>query len=187
MHDFLDALSAYGPLSAETTAALAGVLRKTEVSRGSLLVRPGSVCRHIYFVSRGLTRTFYVEDGRDITDWFSPEGTFACSILSFLSGEPDRRGIEALEDSLLFSLYREDLEALYAHYWEVERLGRLLVSDGLIMLQRRFDELHFTPALQRYRKMLDRAPTLVQRVPLGMLASYLGITPETLSRIRRRK
>ncbi|MBN8856435.1 MAG: hypothetical protein BGO55_16715 [Sphingobacteriales bacterium 50-39] len=109
---------------------------------------------------------------------------FACSIISFLTRQPDRRGIELLEDAVLWGLHCDELEKLYKHYHDIERLGRLLVSFGLIQLQQRFDDLHFATAAQRYRTLIDTNPSFIQRVPLGMIASYLGITQETLSRIR---
>jgi CRP-like cAMP-binding protein len=109
---------------------------------------------------------------------------FACSIISFLTRQPDRRGIELLEDSVLWGMHHDELEQLYKHHHDIERLGRLLVSFGLIQLQQRFDDLHFATAAQRYRTLMDTNPSFIQRVPLGMIASYLGITQETLSRIR---
>lgn len=171
-------------LSAESRDALASILRKMELPRDHLLVKQDSVCRYIYFIESGLTRTFYYKDGKDVTDWLSAEGNFACSIISFLTCKPDRRGIELLEDSILWGLHHDDLERLYKQYHEIERLGRLLVSFGLIQLQQRFDDLHFATAAQRYQTLMDTNPTFIQRVPLGMIASYLGITQETLSRIR---
>jgi hypothetical protein len=83
-------------------------------------------------------------------------------------------------------LHHDDLERLYKHHHDIERLGRLLVSFGLIQLQQRFDDLHFATAAQRYRTLLDSNPSFIRRVPLGMIASYLGVTQETLSRIRAR-
>jgi hypothetical protein len=73
---------------------------------------------------------------------------------------------------------------LYAQYHEIEKLGRLLVSGGLVQMQQRFDDLHFSTALQRYKNIIENHPTLVERVPLGILASYLGMSQETLSRMR---
>ena len=159
-----------------------GVTRKFD--RKQLILKPQSVCNYVYFVESGLLRTFYEKDGRDVTDWLSPENSFSCSILSFINRIPDRRGIEAIEDSQVFALRYEDLNNLYNQYHEIERLGRMLYGLGVTQVQQRFDDLHFSSASERYRKLMDTHPTLIQRTPLGMIASYLGITQETLSRIR---
>jgi CRP-like cAMP-binding protein len=119
-----------------------------------------------------------------VTDWISPENSFACSIVSFISRKPDRRNIEVLEPSVLYTLSHDDLEKLCKDYHEIERLFRLLVASGLVELQKKFDDLHFASASQRYQVLMKNNPDFILRVPLGMIASYLGITQETLSRVR---
>ncbi len=172
------------PLSEESRDALSQVLQYREEKKGVILQRADAVCSHVFYIEKGLARTYYLKDGKDVTDWISTEKNFSTSILSFITRQPDRRTIELLEDSILWGLYYYDLEQLYKKYHEIERFGRLLVSNGLIQVQQRFDDLHFATAAERYKKLMDTNPTIIQRVPLGMIASYLGITPETLSRIR---
>lgn len=184
MEKFFDKAGVFLELSAESRDALASILHRIELPKDHRLVKQDSVCHYIYFIEQGLTRTFYYKDEKDVTDWLSAEGDFACSIISFLTGRPDRRGIQLLEDSVLWGMHHDDLERLYKQYHEIERLGRLLVGFGLIQVQQRFDDLHFATAAQRYQTLMDTNPTFIQRVPLGMIASYLGITQETLSRIR---
>lgn len=184
MISFFDTVSQLTHLEPESRDALASALKLKELERGELLLNVDTVCNHVFYIENGLTRTFYYKDGRDVTDWISTEGTFACSIVSFISRQPDRRGIEALEKCRIYSLHYNDLENLYGKYHDIERLGRLLISMGLIQLQKRFDDLHFATARERYMQILTETPSLVQRVPLGILASFLGITQETLSRIR---
>jgi signal-transduction protein with cAMP-binding, CBS, and nucleotidyltransferase domain len=184
MEKFFSRVGQFVQLSKEGRETMAHVLRKMEFQKGHVLVKQDSVCHYIYFIEHGLTRTFYYKDGKDVTDWLSAEDQFACSIISFLTRQPDRRGIELLEDSVLWALHYDELEKLYKHHHDIERMGRLLVSFGLIQLQQRFDDLHFATAAQRYRTLMDTNPSFIQRVPLGMIASYLGITQETLSRIR---
>jgi CRP-like cAMP-binding protein len=184
MQSIFNFFRAVTPLAEESLEALAGVVERMQLPKGHHLLQPGGVCRHLYFIEEGLTRTYYIKDGKDVTDWISPEGTFAVSIISFLNHEPDRRGIQLLEDSTLDALSHTDLENLYHRYHDVERLGRLLLSQGIIQMQQRFDDLHFATAQQRYVQLITGNPSLLNRVPLGMIASYLGITQETLSRIR---
>jgi CRP-like cAMP-binding protein len=184
MEAFFEIISQITSLSAESKQALSAVAKRLELKKGHVLVRQHSVCNHLYFVENGLTRTHYYNEDKDVTDWLSPENTFSCSIVSFISRKPDRRQIELLEPSVLWSFQFYEMEQLCAKHHEIERMLRHLVSSGLVQLQKRFDDLHFSTALQRYQTLMNENPTLIQRVPLGMIASYLGITQETLSRIR---
>jgi len=184
MDQFFTTVSNFSSLSAESRSALASVLKQHEYPKGKVLVKPDTTCNYFYFIEKGLTRTYYIKGGKDITDWISAENSFAVSIISFITRKPDRRGIELLEPSVLLSMHFDDLENLCAKFHDIERLTRHLVSSGLVQLQQKFDELHFASALQRYQTLMNTNPTLIQRVPLGMIASYLGITQETLSRIR---
>lgn len=184
MDNFFSVVSRFTILSAESKQALSLCLKELNLSKGHILVKQDTVCNYVYFIDTGLTRTYYLKDGKDVTDWISTENSFACSIISFITRQPDRRIIELLEPSVIFALRHNDLENLCNKYHDIERLFRHLISFGLIQLQQKFDNLHFSSALQRYKILMDNNPTIVQRVPLGMVASYLGITQETLSRMR---
>jgi signal-transduction protein with cAMP-binding, CBS, and nucleotidyltransferase domain len=182
--NFFETVAHFTTLSDESKSALADVLKRSEFAKGKILVKPDTVCHRLYFIEKGLTRTYYFKDGKDITDWLSAENTFAVSIISFITRKPDRRAIELLEPSVLLSIHIDELENLCAKHHDIEKLMRHLVSSGLVQLQQKFDDLHFETALQRYQTLMATNPTLIQRVSLGMIASYLGITQETLSRIR---
>lgn len=184
MEKFFAFVSRFTLLSEKGKEALSDSLQRMELPKGHSLLRPGAICQYLYFIEKGLTRTYYIKEGKDITDWISIEDSFAVSIISFLTHQPDIRGIELLEDSLLWAISYRDLESLYKEYHDIERLGRLLLAHGIVQLQQRFDDLHFATAHDRYQKLIEETPSLVNRVPLGMIASFLGITQETLSRIR---
>jgi len=186
MENFFLTVSQFTDLSAGSRQELSGCLKRLELPKGHILVRQNTVCDFVYFVDSGLTRTYYLKDGKDVTDWISNENSFASSIISFITRKPDRRIIELLEPSVLFSLHYKDLENLCSKHHDIENFFRRLVSFGLVQLQQKFDDLHFSTALQRYRILIETHPTFIQRVPLGMIASYLGITQETLSRMRAR-
>jgi CRP-like cAMP-binding protein len=187
MQSFFNAISHFTELSDESREALAAILISHQLPKGRTLIQPNTISDHMYFIEEGLTRTYYFKEGKDITDWLAAEGEFAGSVISFLTHQPDRRGVELLEPSTLVAIPYKALEELYDRHHEIERLGRLLVSFGLILVQQRFDDLHFASAKERYEKLLSRQPSFIQRVPLGIIASYLGITQETVSRIRAGK
>lgn len=184
MEAFFNEIAEYASLSEASQEALSSILNLNYFKKGQIILRPQSICNHVYFVEQGLLRTFYEQDGKNVTDWFSPENSWSCSILSFINRMPDRRGIEALEDSKVWALQFDDLNHLYDRYHDIERLGRMLYALGVTLVQQRFDNLHFHPASERYATLMNTNPTLIQRAPLSMIASYLGITQETLSRIR---
>lgn len=184
MDSFFKTVSQFTALSELSRKALATVLHKKEFPKGKVLVQPDTLASHLYFIEKGLSRTFYIKDGKDVTDWISAENSFAVSIISFITRKPDRRTIELLEPSTLILLHFDDLENLCSLHHDIERLTRHLTSFGLVQLQQKFDDLHFATALQRYQTLMSTNPSFIQRVPLGMIASYLGITQETLSRIR---
>lgn len=184
LNSFFDVIKTFITLSQDGREAFAAILQKEELPKGTVLLEAGTICRHVYFIESGLARTFYVKDGKDVTDWISIEKTFSTSIVSFITGMPDIRSIELLEQSVLWVIGHDDLQQLFDKYHEIERFGRLLVSYGMVQMQQRFDDLHFSTARDRYRKLMEATPDIIRRVPLGMVASYLGITQETLSRIR---
>lgn len=184
MDKFFETISHITELTDHSKQEMTACLQRLEYPKGHLLVKQDTVCDYFYFIERGLTRTFYYKDGKDVTDWISDENSFACSIISFITRSPDRRNIELLEPSVLIAIHYDDLEKLCKKHHDVEHLMRKLVSVGLIQLQQKFDDIHFETAAQRYQTLMNKNASIIQRVPLGMIASYLGITQETLSRIR---
>lgn len=171
-------------LSDESKRAFAKKLHRLELPKGHVLIAENSICNQFYFIEKGLTRTFYYLDGRDITDWISMENSFAFSLISFITRQPDRRSIELLEPSVLLAMSYGDVELLCEKFHDIEHLFRSLISMGAVQVQQRFDDVHFVPAPERYRKLIQFSPSVVKRVPLSMIASFLGMSPENLSRIR---
>ncbi|MGV3459352.1 MAG: Crp/Fnr family transcriptional regulator [Flavobacterium sp.] len=181
-----DTLTPYVKLSPQSRAKLLSVMQKQELPKGHVLVQAGNICTSVYYIERGLARIFYLKDGREVIDAFNAENEFTCSINTYLTGRADMRQTELLEPSVVWSLPYPQLEALYDEYHDIERLGRHIITLELADMQRRLTDLQFTPAQERYANFVDDKPSLLQRVPLGMISSYLGMTQETLSRIRAR-
>lgn len=115
------------------------------------------------------------------------ENDFVGSLTSFFMRSPSNKLVETVEDCVLWEFKHSTLESLFSSSPEMERLGRKMANFGLSLMEQRFDQLHFHSARERYDLLMKKQPELLQRVPLGMIASYLGITQETLSRIRSQR
>lgn len=152
--------------------------------KGQLIFQQGQVCHYMYFMSTGLARVFHGKNDKEVVDWFAIEGSPFTAIDSFYSRQPSRYTIEALEDSEVYAFLYEDLEVLYQRFHVFERIGRLITMDQFLILQERVDMIQFQNAQQRYETFVKRFPTLQNRLQLTHIASYLGISLETLSRIR---
>jgi len=182
--NFLDSISANVKLTTESRTVLLSHMQKDHFPKGHLLVPVGSICNSVYYLERGLSRRFYLKDGKEVTEDFTAENDFACSINGYITGKADGRQTELLEPSTVWSLPYHDLEKLYDRYHNIERLGRFLITRELVEMHERLSSLQFMSAPERYAAFVTRYPSLLQRVPLGIISSYLGVTQETLSRIR---
>lgn len=186
MRSLIEHIHPYCQLGEPALAALDAALEKVMLSKGAMLIKEGSVCNHVYFLERGCVRGYYNLDGKEITYWFAFENSFVTSFYSFITRKPAIENIHALEDCTLWSVSYDHLQQLYDTYPEIERLGRLMHERYYVMLEDRFLSNHFKEARERYDLLLKNSPHILQRVPLGYVASYLGITQETLSRIRNK-
>ncbi|WP_177199879.1 Crp/Fnr family transcriptional regulator [Flexibacter flexilis] len=184
MENFIHFLKQVTPISTQSLEAVRTKLKVQYFPKNHILIREGDVCNRLYFIDKGLARIFYYKDGKEITDWFGTEHTFISSIVGFFAHKPSPHIVEILEDCKLVSIDSQELDKLYTQYHDLEKAGRLLAIDTVLRLQARIDAMHFESAKQRYEKLLEQHPTLLNRVSLGHIASYLGITQVTLSRIR---
>lgn len=156
------------------------------VQKNSPLVREGQVCSKLYFIEKGVGRSYYLKEaGKEVTQWFFVEGQFMSSIESFFQQDPSLYYLEMLEDAIVYSITREKLDLLFARYHNMEKLGRLLSTEMLTRVVNKLSAIQFQTARERHDYMLTEFPDIANRVPLGHIASYLGMTQETLSRIRR--
>lgn len=173
-------------ISTQSRSVLLSHMTKESLPKGHVLVPIGGICRSVYYLEKGLTRTFYLKDGKEVTERFCAENSFTCSMTGYITNTPDGRQIELLEPSIVWSMPYEQLEKLYDEHHEIERLGRHIITSDLVIMHQRLSDLQFKNAEERYTNLLQSNPSLLQRVPLGIISSYLGITQETLSRIRSR-
>ncbi|MFM2266730.1 MAG: hypothetical protein RL757_170 [Bacteroidota bacterium] len=155
--------------------------------KSTMLVREGQYADKTYFIVQGCARAFYLKDGKDITDWFAFENDFMSSINSVFLFIPSPHYIEVLEQTTLLEITRDHMMKLCDKYHDFDRLGRIVTTKTMLQLQQRIVSVQFETALQKYENLLNIRPDITQRIPLTHIASYLGITLETLSRIRNPK
>lgn len=186
MQQLLSHLTAYHPLSSEAENALEECFTKITLGKNEFLLMQGNVCRHLYFLEKGALRGFYNLDGKEITHWFGFEKDFVTSFHSFITGGAAVENIQLMEGCTLWSIAKETLTELFNQHHDIERLVRIAYEKYYIRLEERFVNAQFKSATERYEELAVQSPHILERVPLGFIASYLGISQETLSRIRSR-
>lgn len=157
------------------------------LKKGEYLIRQGEICRQVSFINTGLVRMFYLQDGKEICTGFVAENDFISEYASFLTRTPASQNMEALEDSELVNLSFDNMQALYQSHPVFEKFGRKIAEYLYILLNKYNTSLRAHSPEQRYQFILDEQPHLIQRVPQYMIASFIGITPEHLSRLRSRR
>ncbi len=174
-------------LSPELEKEIISVSKSISVQKDTILIKNGERCRNLFFINKGIVRGFYFDNGKEITHWFAQEDDFATSFYSFITNQPSPETIEALEDCELTQISFDDLQKLYLKFPETERVGRIITENYYIDLEERFLNIQFKSAKERYQNLIGKNPNLLQRASLGQIATYLGITQETLSRVRAEK
>lgn len=181
--DFLLALI---PFTREELQDILSHFEQENVAKNTMLIRQGEICHHLYFVEEGMGRSYYLkDDGKEITQWFFGVGKFMTSVDSFFQQSPSLYYLETLEDTILYSISKDNMDLLFQKYHKMEQLGRLVSIEMLTKVVNKLNAIQFQTARERYDYMLAEFPDISHRVSLGHIASYLGMTQETLSRIRK--
>ena len=184
----IEYINSFMPLSDEATKELSAKARTRDLPKNYLLQKEGDICNQTFYVEKGLVRWYYInKDGKDITDSFGLENSFVTAFDSFFQRRPSSYFIETLEDSVITSITYNDLEETFEKFPEVQKLSRLILIQILEQVLDKNVALQFHNAQERYEFITEKHPDLLQRVSLGHIASFLGITQETLSRIRAKK
>lgn len=157
------------------------------VDKSEILVKEGQKAGKLYFIINGCIKVFYNKDGRNVTDWFAFENEFVCSINSFFLDIPSPHYIQTLERTTFLELSKEDVFMLTEKHHCFETLSRKVVTLIMLKLQKRIVSLQFESAKQKYEYLINERKDILQRASLSDIASFLGITLETLSRIRNSK
>ncbi|WP_179197617.1 Crp/Fnr family transcriptional regulator [Hymenobacter crusticola] len=179
-----DILQTTYPLPGTSLAKILALAEYIELPKGTRLFRDDQVAQHIYVLQHGLARAYAQRADREVTFWFSDEGAVIVSIRSYTEQAVSYEIIELLEDSGLFRLNMHALRQLYQTDVHLANWGRAMVERVWLQTEQQLIARQFRTAAERYADLLLQSPHLLQRVPLGHIASYLGITQVTLSRVR---
>lgn len=186
MQHLLAHLKNYYPLSIQAQEALHDCFEKITLSKNEFLLKEGKISRHLYFLEKGAVRGFYNLNGKEITHWFGFENDFVTSFHSFITQKPAVENIQLIESSELLVISKEKLDSLFRQHHEIETLVRIAYEKYYIRLEERYVNAQFKTAKELYENLLQQSPHILEKVPLGYIASYLGISQETLSRIRNK-
>ena len=174
----------YGRLNEAELKALAAIMQYREVKKNEMLVNNGQVCHYMVYVHKGLLRQFYFKNGREITEHFTCEGQIAYCIESIFRNKPTSLMMKALEDGELFLIPYARLAGLGRQYVGLADWLRCFLENNLILHQVKADSWRFESVQERYARFLREFPTVASRASVNDIASYLLMTPETLSRVR---
>jgi len=174
------------PLSENDTALLSTLFQPWLLKKGDYFVRQGQVCPYVGFIQTGLLRYFVNQDGDEKIYSFGLENDFVCDYESFLPQKPCRRAIQAIEDSGLLVISRANLQRLFAELTQGERFGRVAIEQIFVKTIGQLVSLYTDSPEVRYQAFLEEYPTLSARITQYHIASYVGVKPQSLSRIRAR-
>jgi CRP-like cAMP-binding protein len=177
---FFDSIS---KISAEAKHALQQIIQEKKFSKNEIIQDIGSSCRTVYLVKSGSARIFYYKDGNDITEHFAFKNDIIVRAESLFTGQPTSKGIQAMDETELFAIDALNLFNLYDTHHDLERLFRFIFEKEYVNAIKRLESLQFKSAKERYLDLLQ-STDYVNKIPLKYIASYLGITQVSLSRIR---
>lgn len=162
------------------------LLKKKFIKKGDYLLRAGEVCDHVTFINKGYFRIYHFVGEEELTANFAFEGNYVTDYPSFVSRQPTSDNIVAMDDVEVLMLEYKDLQLAYEQYPVWQKFGRMIAEYILLFVVDRNKSLLFLSPEERYLKLMKDRPKVIANVPLKYIASYLGITPEALSRIRKR-
>lgn len=157
-----------------------------KLSKGRFLLKEGEICTNYYYIHKGILRSFLKFGSKEITIWINPENEITTSIRSMNGSKPSDENIQAIEDCELVVIPFDIMEGIYEKFPELNMVGRKLLQQYYADSEERVYICRIPDAKSRYQHFNDTRPELVNRIPLKHIASYLGITLETLSRLRSR-
>lgn len=180
----IDSIPEFATLTDEERRALAEIVIFRKVAKKQLIVKEGQICHYMVYVCKGLLRQYYYKNGRELTEHFTCEGHIAYCIESIFKNRPSKLLMETLETSELCLIPYNLLVRLSHHHTGIADWLRQFLQDNLILHQQKADSWRFDTATERYERFLKDYPTVASRASVNDMASYLLMSPETLSRVR---
>ena len=174
----------YSTMTHDELDILESVLVPRKYAKGETVLAEGDICDSIIYIDKGLLRQFYIKNGKEVTEYLAVEGTIMMCIESLFKEVPSVQQIEAIEPTIVYELPKKRLEEVALHNVNIQILYRKILEESLIVSQVHADLVRFESAENRYRRMCKLSPQVALRAPLLFIASYLQMTPETLSRVR---
>jgi CRP-like cAMP-binding protein len=186
MELLINTIGSYVPLSDQDREIIRSLFHKKTFKKGSHLLEAGNICRHIVFIETGLVRYYINSDGTEQTNYFNKEGEFVCNYLSFLPQIPSDVNIQVLEDTVVYVISFKDMQQFYTEVEHGERFGRLALEQVYVSAVSQVKSLYADTPDIRYKRFISVYQNIAQRIPQYYIASYVGIKPQSLSRIRKR-
>lgn len=174
----------YSTMTHDELDILESIIVPQKYAKGEMILKEGDICRQFLYIDKGLVRQFYFKHGKEVTEHLGQEHTMVMCIESLFKEEPTKLQVEALEPTTVYALPKADLERVAMHNVNIQILYRKMLEESLIVSQIHADLVRFETAQDRYKKLCKLCPQVVLRAPLVYIASYLQMTPETLSRVR---
>ncbi len=174
-------------LSEDLKSELSKRIKPIVFQKGELVLDANNICTKSYFIYKGILRTYFLKDGKEISEYFCTTNEWVNSPKSFIQREKDIYYIDAIENTQAFCIHVNDLVYLFDNFPEMERYARLSMGSVFGHLMERITSMRFTTAKEKYHHFCKTYADIYHRIPLGMVASYMGITQETLSRVRAEK
>lgn len=185
LNPLFDYIAQYTPLTNEEQSILASKFKIRKYLKGQFVVQNGDTCKYESYVLSGSLKTFYIDnEGLEHIVMFAIENWWTGDLGSFITQTPADYNVQCLENSVLAQVHYEDLQQLYAQIPKLERFFRIIIQKAFVSAQKRVINNLSLPAKERYLQFREQHPQIEQRVPQYMIASYLGITKEFLSKIR---
>lgn len=177
-------ISNYADLSPDELDDIAGKFKRKQIKKNSFLLQQGETCKDLVFVQKGCLRLYYIKEDVEVSVWFAFAQSSAIEIYSFISGNPSDYFLQAIEDSEVLFLPKVTLHKLYRQYPSMQEMMRRFWEDVILHLVDRFTALQKDSAEKRYLDLLDK-PAYLASIPQKYLASFIGVTPTSFSRIRK--
>jgi CRP/FNR family transcriptional regulator, anaerobic regulatory protein len=184
MEEFVLFMKKFVAFTDEEWKLAAPFFRRTTYAKGTTILKQGTTCKMLSFVEAGAFRQYRTEDIEEYAYDFSFEEDYAVDFKSFLTGSPATLSISALRDSTIINISKHDLDKVYRICPAFQEFGRLMIERAFVYDDERVQSLLYDTPEERYLKLMKRDPHLLAEIPLYSIASYLGIRPETLSRVR---